>query len=254
MDFAKPLGHRVDEGSICVEEAVDIADVAGAERGTEHGGIAVVAVAATEPHVVCDVARRLLEIGHDAAPLEHLGEKVRCLLAREVHSAELRDRVVAVLEEDPVVELLSTPQPDGRVDGRVAADVEVTDEFVEEEAPQALVRARVAGEQRALHDLGEVDQREDGTIEVRHVSPKDVLFLGRELLGDVDGHRVRLRPRRSRAGEPTPLLTCDDSGTRRCERDGSVGQHDLAELAAALEPSERVEVVGQREDLVDDDR
>ena len=41
-----------------------------------------------------------------ATPLEDLREEVRRLLAREVHAAELRDGVVAVLEEDALVELL----------------------------------------------------------------------------------------------------------------------------------------------------
>ena len=84
-------------------------------------GVAVVAVATAEAAVVRDVARRLLEVRHQPAPLEHLGEQVRRLLAREVHPAELGDGVVAVLEEHPVVELLGPPQPDGGVDGGVAA-------------------------------------------------------------------------------------------------------------------------------------
>ena len=52
-----------------------------------------------QPRVVRDVARRLLEVRHQPAPLEDLREQVRRLLAREVHAAELRDGVVAVLEE-----------------------------------------------------------------------------------------------------------------------------------------------------------
>ena len=47
-------------------------------------------------------------------------------------------------------------EPDGRVDGEVAGEVEIADELVEEQAPQALVGARVPREQRALHDFGEV--------------------------------------------------------------------------------------------------
>ena len=73
-----------------------------------------------------------------AAPLEDLREQVRRLLAREVHAAELRDGVVAVLEEHPVVELLGALQADGGVDGEVAGEVEVGDELVEEQAAQAL--------------------------------------------------------------------------------------------------------------------
>ena len=113
-----------------------------AHRGgdREHRRRSVVAVAPAEPRVVRDVARRLLEVRHEPAPLEDLGEQVRRLLAREVHATELRDGVVAVLEEHAVVELLGAAQPDGRVDGEVAGEVEVADELVEEEAPQALRR------------------------------------------------------------------------------------------------------------------
>ena len=113
-----------------------------------------------------------------------------------MHAAELGDRVVAVLEEHPVVELLGPPEADGGVDGGVAADVEVADELVEEQAPQALGAAGVAGEERALHDLGQVDQGEHRTVEVREVAPEDVGLVGRELLGDVDGHRRVLEGRR----------------------------------------------------------
>ena len=223
------------ELGVGVEQPVHVADVAGAERRPEHLGVAVVAVAAADARVVGDVAGRLLEVGHEPAPLEHLGEQVRCLLAGQVHAAELGDRVVAVLEEDPVVELLGPAKAHGGVDGRVAADVEVADELVEEEAAQALGRSGVAGEQRALHDLGQVDEREDRAVEVGEVSPKDVRLVGSELLGDVHGHRVRLRPRRARAGERTPPLTWDDAGPSS----PSVTQDDLAELAALLEASER---------------
>ena len=158
--------------------------------GAEHLGIAVEAVAAADAGVVRDVARRLLEVAHQPAPLEHLGEQVRRLLAGQVDAAELRHGVVAVLEEHPVVELLGAPQPDGGVDGLVAGDVEVADELVEEEPAEALGRAAVAGEQGALHDLGQVDQGEHRTVEVREVAPEDVCLLRLEVLGDVDGHRA----------------------------------------------------------------
>src|SRR6185436_20930075 len=102
--------------------------------------------AAVDARVVRDVARRLLEVRHQSAPLEHLGEQVRSLLAGEVHAAELGDGVVAVLEEHALVELFGAAQPDGGVDGEVAGEIEVADELVEEETPQTLVGARVARE------------------------------------------------------------------------------------------------------------
>src|SRR5919108_5057166 len=82
-------------------------------------------------------------------------------------AAELRDRVVAVADEDPLVEL-----------GRALALARVprpldlgqrVGELVEEQAPQRALIARVAGEERALHRLGQVDEREDRAVEVRHV-------------------------------------------------------------------------------------
>ena len=105
-----------------------------------------------------------------------------------MHATELGDRVVAVLEEDPLVELLGPLQPDGGVDGGVAGDVEVAHELVEEEPPEALRRARVAGEEGALHHLGQVDQGEDGPVEVRDVAPQDGRLLVVKRLLDVGEH------------------------------------------------------------------
>ena len=79
-----------------------------------------------------------------ATPLEDLREDVGRLLAREVHAAELRDGVVAVFEEDPLVERFGALEADGGVDGEIAGEVEVGDELVEEQAAQALRAARVA--------------------------------------------------------------------------------------------------------------
>ena len=80
----------------------------------------VEAVAAPDAGVIRDVAGRLLEVRHEPAPLEHLGEQVGGLLASQVDPAQLGHRVVPVLEEDPVVELLGSPEADGGVDGLVA--------------------------------------------------------------------------------------------------------------------------------------
>ena len=69
-------------------------------------GIAVVAVAAAgHRRVVGDVARRLLEVGAEARALEDLGEDVARPLAGDVGAAELGDGVVAVADEDALVEL-----------------------------------------------------------------------------------------------------------------------------------------------------
>ncbi len=119
------------------EQLVHVADVASPEVGREDLRVAVVAVAPTESLVVGDVAGGLLEVRHEPTPLEDLGQQVRGLLAGQVHPAELGDAVVAVLEEDPVVELFGALQADRRVDRLVAAGVELAHELVEEEPPQA---------------------------------------------------------------------------------------------------------------------
>ena len=68
--------------------------------------IPVVAVAEpVELGVVRDVARGLLEVGGEPRALQDLREQVRRPLARDVRPAQLRDRVVAVAEEDRLVEL-----------------------------------------------------------------------------------------------------------------------------------------------------
>ena len=152
-------------------------------------GRAVVAVLAVgQALVVRDVTGRLLQVGHEAAPLEHLGQHVRGLLAGEVDAAELGHRIVAVLDEDPLVELLGPGQPDRGVEGGVAGDVEVAHELVEEESAQALGRARVAGEERSLDDFGQVDQGEHRLVEVGDVAPEDRRLVRAEALFGVGEH------------------------------------------------------------------
>ena len=68
--------------------------------------VAVIAEAvAVELRVVGDVAGRLLEVRGEPGTLEDLRQQVRRPLARDVRAAELRDRVVAVADEDPLEEL-----------------------------------------------------------------------------------------------------------------------------------------------------
>ena len=95
-------------------------------------------MAVGEAPVVREVAGRLLEVAHETAPLEDLGEDVARLLAREVHAAQLGDGIVAVLVEDLLVQVVGAVETDRRVDRRVARQVEVPDEFVEEQPAQAL--------------------------------------------------------------------------------------------------------------------
>src|SRR5206468_7468672 len=140
-----------------------------AERAVELVGD-VVAITTAGAVVVRDVARGLLEVGHEASPLEHLGQDVGRALARQVDAAELRDGIVAVLEEDALVELLGALRPSVAELDVVAVPSSLLplfrrQELVEEEPAQRLRRARVACEERALHDLRQVDEREDGTVE-----------------------------------------------------------------------------------------
>jgi hypothetical protein len=98
-----------------------------------------------------------------------------------VRAAQLRDRVVAVLDEDAVVQLLGLGGAD-LVDRRAGLPLV---ELVEEEPSQRLLRARVPSEERALHDLGQVDDREDGPVDVGEVAREDRALLGREVFDDV---------------------------------------------------------------------
>ena len=76
--------------------------------------------------------------------------------------AELGHRIVAVLEKDALVELLRSGQADGGVDAVVPAHVQVADELVEEQPPQALGRAGVTGEQRPFTTSGRLTSANTG--------------------------------------------------------------------------------------------
>ncbi len=194
--LAGPVHHLGEGGGVAVEEGVHGRDVAGAELRVEHLGVAPVAVAAVEAGVVGDVAGRLLEIGHEPAPLEDLGQHVRRLLAGQVHPAELGHGVVAVLQEHLVVELLRPgPRPMVVSSGPSERGVDLVGELVEEQPPQALVGPGVAGEQRPLHHLGQVDQGEDGPVDVGEVPLEDLDLVGGEGLRGVEhGRADRNRP------------------------------------------------------------
>ena len=104
-------------------------------------------------------------------------------------AAELGDGVIAVFEEDLVVEFLGASKPDRRVDGLVTLDVEFS------RTPSRRVDAGSAqfvnnAQQGAFHNLGQVDEGKDGLVEVREVPTEDIGFFGGELFGDVDRHRV----------------------------------------------------------------
>ena len=70
----------------------------------------------------------------------------------------------------------------------ISVDVQFGDELVKEEPPKALGGAGVPGEQGSFHHFGQVDEREDGLVEVREIASKDVLLLGGEVLSGCDQH------------------------------------------------------------------
>ncbi len=122
--------QRRQQLRVRVEHAVHLSHVAGTEGRLEDGWVAVIAVVPRgQAAVVGDVARRLLEVGHEPPPLEDLGQHVRRLLAREMDPAQLSDRVVPVLTEHPRVELLGAPQADRGVEAGVTGHVELIDEL-----------------------------------------------------------------------------------------------------------------------------
>jgi hypothetical protein len=98
-----------------------------------------------------------------------------------VHAAELRDRVVAVLVEDPGVETFGALDADRRRRGG-ACRRDLIEKLVEKQPAQRLRRARVAREQRALDRLGQVDEREHRLIEVGEVRRKRGRLRCRERL------------------------------------------------------------------------
>ena len=89
-------------------------------------------------------------------------------------AAELRDRVVAVADEDALVQVrgaLALRALDGRhLRHRLG-------ELVEEEPPQRAGIARVAREERALDRLRQVDEPEHRPVEVREVRREALALL-----------------------------------------------------------------------------
>ena len=119
---------------------------------------------------VRDVSRRLLEVRHQPAALEHLGEDVGRVLHSDVHATQLRDRVVAVLVEDLLEQSLGARGAD--VTPRVArcrGRCDRRSELVEKQTPQRFRRTGIACEERALDGFRQIDEREHGLVHVREV-------------------------------------------------------------------------------------
>jgi hypothetical protein len=186
-DATDVLGDQLGGCRVSIEHAVHVADETRAEATGQEVRIAVVSVPAAETRVVGDVPGALLQVAHEPTALEDLRQHIRGLLAGQVHSAELGDRIVAVLDEDLFVEFLGSVQAGGGIDGPITVDLEVTDELVEEQPPQALRAPAVPGEERTLDDFGQVDEGKHRSVEVREVPPQDIGLRRRELLGHI-GH------------------------------------------------------------------
>ena len=98
--LGRPLPYALETCRVEVEDAFHRLGVGGAQAL-----VPVVAVPpARKPAVVGDVARRLLQIGGEAAALEDLREHVRGPLTGEMRPAQLGDRVVAELQEHSFIQ------------------------------------------------------------------------------------------------------------------------------------------------------
>ncbi len=150
----------------------------------------MISVAFSELAVIEDVAGRLFQISGEPAPLEHLGEDVRRLFAGQMHAAQLSDRIVSVLEEHPVVEILGTLHADEWVVPGLRRDgadphVGLVDELVQEETPDGLGGTGVPGEQSALHHFRHVDEGEHRSVDVGEESRQHRLLVGSELFAKI---------------------------------------------------------------------
>ena len=189
-------------------------------RAPELGAELVVAVeavaAAGHRLVVGDVAGRLLQVGGEAAALEQLGEDVGDPLAGDVGAADLGDRVVAVADEDALVELRG-PGALLVVEGAPARR-RVGRELLEKEPPDRPGIPRIAGKKRPFDGLRQVDEGEYGPVEVGEVGSEDRSLLGAEFLDRVahSAHRSggRRRAALTRIGsagsQPWAYLHFDD--------------------------------------------
>ena len=127
------------------------------------------------------------------------------MLHRQVGPTNLCHRVVAVLEEDPLVEALGPAQVHQRIladqvgGDRGDAGFGIGDELVEEEPTDRLGATAVAGEQRSLDDFGQVDESEHRPVDIgeeagehRHLVAGEALLKGLHGGDRTGGNRARL--------------------------------------------------------------
>ena len=184
-------GHAVGVGDesgqqlgIGPEGPVEGREVAWPELGVvEDRRRPVVAVAPARPVVVGDVAGGLLQVARQSPMLDDLGEEVRCPLHGDVGGAQLSHRVVSVLGEDPPEERLGLGASRSFLVYRTA--VVVGEELLEQDAPERLRAAGVAGEERPLDLLRQSREGEDRPDGVGDVGGDPLPLVGAQvILGD----------------------------------------------------------------------
>ena len=178
-------GRRFDEAAIGVEQRVRRPLVVG--MGQLWAAVVEVPTIQARP-VEADITRGFLERRDpDPAVLQRFGGQRGGLLYSEVRAGQLGDGVVAVTDKDTLVELLGAPYGDHIVIDRRRSGqafkpgIRFVDELVQQDAAQALLRPRVAGEEGALHDLRQVPQGKNRPVQVREVAGEERGFGGVEL-------------------------------------------------------------------------
>ena len=190
--------ERRNPSRVGVEGCVQCAHESGAQRRSIQFARHVVLPLAVRAVRVRHITRRLLEVGHQAAPLEHFRQHVRHALAGEVGAAQLRDRIVAVLVQHLCVELVGAGGAGAfERDGLWAvpyrrwcmAGGDVAKKLIQEQPAKRLGRSRIAGKQRAFDGLRQIDEREDRPVGVGEVRREGPNLFGCERVGcEGSGH------------------------------------------------------------------
>ena len=184
--LAHVLDHRLHLARVRVEQKLHELQVVTPVRRSVQRRLDVIQVAAGGvPAVEAHVAGGLLQRRHaDARVFQDLGGHVGDVLASHVGAAELRHRVVAVAHEHPVVKGAGAAHrrvvgccglryPEG------GGEVGVSQELVQERAPEVPGRAAVAGEERSGHLLGQA-QAEDRPVHVGEEGREPLALRGTE--------------------------------------------------------------------------
>lgn len=114
-----------------------------------------------------------------------------------MHPAELRHRIIAVLEENALIQLFAAAMRRRKVRRYIvgrARKLAVAEKLVEQQATQRLCGSRIARKQRPLHDFGQISKNKDRAIRICNVGLKTrTLRLGERLGHIVVGHHCSHR-------------------------------------------------------------